>query len=229
MRKHSYHLTRVSENMKLGGIPASTSSRSTCPDNCSLKRNGCYGDSGPISVHWTKVSNGERGTDFDTFCAAVKTLPKHQLWRYGQVGDLPGEGMLIDKAAMRKLVAANKGRNGFGFTHYDPTIPDNAEAIRHANQNGLTINLSAETLEQVDEYKALGVGPVVTILPADVTESFKTPAGNSVIVCPATIGNTTCAICGACQVAKRRSVIGFPAHGSGAKKAQKVFFATVSV
>lgn len=226
---HRFHLTRLSANMKLGGIPASTSSRSTCPDNCNLKRNGCYGDSGPISIHWEKVSSHERGTDIDTHCAEIAALPLRQLWRAFQVGDFPGNDDLLDAADFKKLVKANKGRNGFGFSHYDPAIKHNADLFRFANDSGLTINLSAETIEQADAYKALDVGPVVVVLPADATESFKTPAGHTVIVCPATLGNTTCALCGVCQVAKRKSVIGFPAHGSGARKAEKVFFATVSV
>ncbi len=32
----------------------------------------------------------------------------------------------------------------------------------------------------------------------------------------------TCEKCGACAVASRRSIIGFPAHGSGAKRADLI-------
>jgi len=56
--EHRFHLVRISANRKLGGIPASTTSRSSCPDNCSYKGSGCYGDGGPISMHWKAVSEG---------------------------------------------------------------------------------------------------------------------------------------------------------------------------
>ena len=42
-----------------------------------------------------------------------------------------------------------------------------------------------------------------------------TPAGRRVAVCPATyLPGVTCASCGACALAGRSAVIGFPAHGS---------------
>lgn len=223
--EHRYHLTRVSGNEKTGCIPVSTTSKSTCPKRCTLSSNGCYAESGPISLHWRKVSDGSRGTDLQNFCTALRGLPKHQLWRYAQAGDLPGNGHRIYKEDLGLLVHANRGRLGFGYTHYDPRVPQNAEAIKEANQNGFTINLSAETIAEADEYVALGIAPVAVILPIDQAASFKTPAGNHVIVCPASLGTTTCAICAICSVADRKSIVGFPAHGSGKAKAQKVFFA----
>lgn len=225
---HRYHLTRLSANKKLGGIPASVTSKSTCPDNCSLKDNGCYAGSGPLTIHWNAVSSGARGGTLEEFCEQVRLLPKRQLWRWAQAGDLPGNGKDIDQPALHKIVSANRGRSGYGYTHYDPNRPDNAKAIEYANGQGFTLNVSAETLEQADEYASLGVAPVVVILPSDQLEDFKTPAGNRVVVCPASKGETTCALCALCSVPTRKSIVGFPAHGSGKAKAQKVFFATVS-
>ena len=43
-------------------------------------------------------------------------------------------------------------------------------------------------------------------------------------VCPAVTGNTDCLNCGICQQRDRQAIVGFPAHGSGAKRVQKVFF-----
>lgn len=228
-QEHRFHLTRLSANIKLGGLPCSTTSKSTCPDNCSLKDNGCFADAGPLNIHWKKVSEGSRGTDLDTFCDEIRKLPKHSLWRHNQAGDLPGNRHQIDHDSLRKIVSANKGRVGFTYTHYDPADPDNAEAIGQANANGFTINLSAETLEQADEFVARGVGPVVVLLPQDQTENLVTPDGHTVLVCPASIGDTTCALCALCAVATRKSIVGFPAHGSGKAKAEKVFWATKEV
>ena len=55
------HFSLKSNNSKTGPIPVSTMGRQSCPDACPLKRNGCYGDGGPLSWHWRKVTAGIRG------------------------------------------------------------------------------------------------------------------------------------------------------------------------
>lgn len=223
---HTYHMTRISGNAKTGPIPVTTSSISTCPTSCPLKGNGCYAEYGPLGIHWGKVSDGSRGGTLEELCAQIKSLPKHQLWRYGQAGDLPGDGTTIDAAALEKLAAANQGRKGFGYTHYDVTTPENAATVRSANAAGFTINLSANSLEDADRLVDLGVGPVVVVLPSDTTKSTCTPKGRMVAICPASAGtNITCATCAICAHPTRKAIIGFPAHGSGKKKAQEIFFA----
>jgi hypothetical protein len=181
-----------------------------------------------MRFHWDKVSSGERGTDIEQHCREIQALPAGQLWRMWQVGDMPGDGVRIRVGEAKKIVRANKGRRGFGFSHYSPLHPDNAKFFKHANDSGLAINLSAENLTQADEYADLDIGPVVTLLPIDQVKSLKTPKGRTVVVCPATVGNTNCANCQICAVSHRKAIVGFPAHGSGAKKAQKVFFATAA-
>lgn len=220
---HTYHLTVASENAKTGPIPVSTSSRSTCPSACPLKGNGCYPEYGPLQIHWNKVSSGQRGTNLQAHCKAIKSLPKRQVWRYGQAGDLPGNGTEIDTNDLDLIVDANRGKYGFGFTHYDPLIPANANAIAKANQNGFTINLSANNVHHADQLFALGIAPVTVILPKDAEKAFKTPAGNWVAICPADPKKLiTCATCQVCAHPTRKAIIGFPAHGSGAKKVQAV-------
>ena len=224
--EHQFHFVRMSSNAKLGGLPASTTSGDSCPERCSFRSgNGCYGESGPLSIHWTAVNARKRGGSLDEFCKSVKALPRFQLWRHNQVGDLPGDGVSIDGAALRKIVKANKGKKGFTFTHYDPVDPDNAEAIRWANEDGFTVNLSAETLEEVDLFVSLGVGPVVVALPATADKPIRTAGGNRITICPASLKNTTCAQCAMCADPNRKSVIGFPSHGSGKAKVERVFWA----
>lgn len=227
MAEHRYQLTRLSANMKLGGIPASVTSRSSCPDRCSFKGDGggCYAEYFHMRLNWDRVDDGRRGGTLAEFCVQVKMLPKHTMWRHNQAGDLPGDGVLIDHQALHQIVSANRGRKGFTYSHYDPRIQNNAQAVGYANLQGLTINLSAETLTEADEFVALGVAPVVVVLPIDQTETLKTPAGNTVMVCPASISNTTCALCGICAEPKRKFVVGFPAHGGGKRKVEAMFYA----
>ncbi|WP_087746394.1 MULTISPECIES: DUF7227 family protein [unclassified Acidovorax] len=222
--EHTYHFTRVSGNAKCGPIPVTTTSADSCPPTCSFKGNGCYAESGPLALHWKAVNSGKRGGTLDEMCAKVAALPRHQLWRHNQAGDLPVSAPgRIHYASVRQIIAANKGRRGFTYTHHKPTAANRA-IVAEANNQGFTVNWSAETLEQADAYAALGTGPVVCVLPADQLTPVRTPGGRLVTVCPAVTGNTDCLNCGICQQRDRQAIVGFPAHGSGAKRVQKVFF-----
>lgn len=224
MSHHNYHFIRASGNVKTGPIPVTTTSSNSCPPTCSFKGNGCYAESGKLIIHWRAVNSGKRGGNLEQLCAQIAALPRHQLWRHNQAGDLPASAPgEIDYGALRQIVAANKQRRGFTYTHYPPT-EHNRAIVREANRAGFTINWSAESLAQADSYYDLGDGPVVCVLPADATAPTLTPAGRMVTVCPSSIGNTDCLNCGICQVRDRRAIIGFPAHGAGSKRVEKIFF-----
>lgn len=225
-KRHRVHLTRMSFNRKTGFIPVSTSSASTCPDSCPLKKGGCYAGSkgSPLGIHWTNVTRGQRAMRWPDFLAMVRGLPKYQLWRHNQAGDLAGKGDHIDVVALRELTAANKGRNGFTYTHKTPK-GSNLRAIRQANANGFTVNLSANGLRHADELAQLGL-PVATMLPREVcgteTPVLTTPKGRHVTVCPATYRDTTCAECALCQDPDRDTIVGFPAHGHAKNLASEI-------
>lgn len=175
-------------------------------------------------MHWRAVSESQRGKAFTELLLDISTVRRHALWRHNQAGDLtPCSPGVIDEKLLTQLALANRGRRGFTYTHYPPTQANQA-AIQKANQLGFTVNLSAETLAQADAYAALEVGPVVVVLPADATKPFRTLGGRHVVVCPASSGNTDCLNCGICQERHRNAIVGFPAHGSGAKHVQAVFF-----
>lgn len=225
---HTYHFTRTSTNKKTGPIPVTTTSASTCPAACPLKGNGCYAEYGPLNLHWRAVNSGARGGTLDDLCAELRKLPKRQLWRWAQAGDLPGDTVLLDAAGVEQILLAQRGKCGFGFTHYDAALPHNAGVIRAANQEGFTINLSADTLAHADRLADLGVAPVACVLPSDTAKPVRTPAGRLVTVCPAAVrDDVTCASCGICAMPHRKAIIGFPTHGPGARKAQAVFYARV--
>lgn len=222
---HTYHFSRVSGNVKTGPIPVTTTSADSCPPTCSFKGNGCYAESGPLALHWRAVSAGKRGGSLEDLCEKVRALPRHQLWRHNQAGDLPvTKPGVIAAGELRKLLAANKGRRGFTYTHHRPTA-HNRRLVAEANAAGFTVNWSAETLAQADEYVELQAGPVVCVLPTGTTKPMTTPAGRLVTVCPAVTGNTDCLNCGICQQRDRQAIVGFPAHGSGAARVQAMFFA----
>lgn len=217
--------TRVSRNAKTGPIPVSTSEARTCPPSCGMFA-ACYAKAGPLALFWKKVSEGRAGLDWAEFLNQVRALPKGQLWRHNQSGDLPGEGDQIDPVALAQLAKANRGRRGFTYTHKPVEGLEglaNRVAVEIANRKGFTINLSADSLAEADSLAALEVAPVVVVLPSDQTTATTTPEGRKVAICPATIAEgVTCATCGLCALRDRKAIIGFPAHGASKRKADAI-------
>ena len=218
---HNYHLTRRSGNGKTGKIPVTTTSAESCPDSCPLKAgNGCYGELSFQGLHWGKVTRRERGGTLAELCGTIKALPDGQLWRHNVSGDLPGHNNRINWSALSLIIAANKGKLGYTYTHYPMQYTENRTAIERANREGFTINLSANNLAHADNLADLGIAPVVTLLPAEQVLNTVTPAGRTVIVCPATYKKrVTCESCGLCQKQGDDLIKGFPVHGSKSKAA----------
>jgi len=222
------HLTPISSNVKTGPIPVTTSDASTCPDVCPFKKSGCYADSGPLALHWSKVSKGERGNGLAILAKQIRAFPRNQVWRHNQAGDLPGLSNAIDSDALSQIVDANKGRGGFTYTH-KPCEGDsnqstaNRAAVRYANREGFTVNLSANNMSHADRLVDLQAGPVVCVVPEATENTFFTPAGRKGIVCPAQQrDDITCASCQLCSRAMRSVIIGFRAHGTSKKKAEAI-------
>ena len=262
---HAVQFTLASRNIKVGKMPVSTTDKASCPDACPLKRdpitggNGpCYAMGGPLGMIWDALSRAipgklvKRGNQmlstmtWDGFCNTVSELALGTIWRHNQAGDLPGENDAIDTIALDKLVQANKGKRGFTYSHkpiVGPHGATNAAAIKAANEQGFTINLSGDNLREADELLAANIGPVVVVLPIEAqraqakdgtwleslehyrarTNDIKTPNGAKVAPCPATYrDDTACIDCQLCQRQKRNVVVGFPAHGQSKRKASNV-------
>jgi len=217
------HTTLKSKNAKTGPIPVTTSSASTCPSACPFNSGGgCYAASGPLAMHWRKVTDGQRGDTYNALLAQIKAMDDGQLWRHNQAGDLAGAGDALDVSALDALVAANKGKRGFTYTHKPLATVAERDAVARANANGFTINLSGNDLAHADTLADLAIGPVVVVLPSDATQNTITPAGRKVVVCPATIrDDVTCADCGLCA-RLRDAIVGFPAHGTSKRKADAI-------
>jgi hypothetical protein len=218
-----FKFTRISGNSKTGPIPTTVSSSDTCPDNCGLKKSGCYAEYGMVGMHWRNTDKGKHVITWGELCANVKALPNGQLWRHNVSGDIPSIGVTIDGNSLFELIKANNGKRGFTYTHHVMS-KHNQSLVNYANQSGFTINLSADNVTQADELKALGIAPVVCLMPENGPKAITTPAGNLIVQCPATyIDTINCANCGICAVPDRKAIIGFPVHGSGRKKAANVF------
>jgi hypothetical protein len=220
------HLSLASSNKKTGPMPVSTSSSETCPDACPFKAKGCYAKYGNLMIHWRRVSEKARGGSWGDFLTKISNLPRNQLWRHNQAGDLRGKNNLINFSELKQLVEANKRRRGFTYTHKpvlrkDGKLHINARAVSYANNNGFTVNLSANNLDEADKLKALNIAPVVAVIPTDAPNKGVTKGGNRWVACPAENGRVTCATCGLCQK-QRGIIVAFHAHGSAAKTVSNI-------
>lgn len=203
--------TTKSRDAKLGGIPSSYTSGSTCPDTCAFKDAGCYAEFGFVRNRWQRTS--ETGATWGEFTRWVRELPEGQLWRHNVAGDLPGEGARLDVVLLALLVQANRLRRGFTFTHKPLVTRRERSAVAQAVRSGFVINLSADSLEDADRLSTLGIAPVAVTLPHDAPRFLKTPQGRKVVVCPAQAAELDCARCRLCANADRTSIVGFRAHG----------------
>ena len=213
-----YQFIKKSANSKTGPIPVTYSQRETCPETCPHYRSDCYAEDYYTRMNWDKVP--ARGGDIDALCNSIAALPPGQLWRHNVAGDLPGAGVTVDPGLLGEIVRANIGKRGFTYTH--KTAPDNLQWIKHANDWGFTVNLSADDAGHADTLADTGAGPIVCIVPMDTPEKTVTPAGRPIVVCPAqSRDDVTCADCQLCQRANRAVIVGFRAHGTRAKIADQ--------
>lgn len=205
----------ATHNVKTGPIPVSTTDRDSCPTSCGYRGRGCYAEeSNHTRLHWGRVAT--RGLTWAAFLARVEVLPRGQLWRHNEAGDLPGVGDRIDPFLLGALAAANAaaGARGFTFTHKPMTAP-NARAVRAAVAAGFAINLSADTIAEADALRARAIAPVAVVVPsAWPARATRTPGGATLVVCPAqTTEGMTCERCRLCAAPGRKAIVAFRAHG----------------
>jgi len=179
--------------------------------------NGCYAETGPLRIHWDKVSSGERGISLDALCKHISDLSYGTLWRHNQAGD-------VNEYDLFRIAETQAGTKGFTYTHnyHSDTMQSQ---ILLSNSVGFTVNLSANNLDHADQLYDLGIGPVVSVVNSDYQHNVHgnvTPKGRKVVVCPAVqLDHVNCANCGLCQKANRDYIIAFPSHGTGKRKANE--------
>lgn len=223
-----FHLTAVSRNAKTGPIPVSTSSRDTCPDTCPFRGNGCYADAGPLALHWDAVTSGARGVAWSAFLQLIRRLPRRQLWRHNQAGDLWKPGTAIGRAALAQLVDANRGRRGYTYSHHKRT-PATVQAFRAATANGFTVNASCETEAAADAAMADGLRAVFVVAADDQRVAWTTAGGNRAVTCPAQrLAGMDCATCQLCYGRPQNIAVAFRAHGTGRRRVESVIAAAAA-
>lgn len=212
-----YSFTRFSKNRKTGPIPVTTSTKNTCPRGCIHQDSGCYAENSHTGARWSKLD--VTGVDIDALAKSIRKLPARQLWRYGVAGDLPGVDNDIDESELNKIISANRHKKGFSYTHKAQT-EKNISIIRESNKKGFTINLSCDSIEQLDENLDI---PKVIVIDHDFKEKSFDASGHKIVICPAVIHDEIdCSVCAICANSKRSFVVAFPAHGQRKKKVKNI-------
>ena len=219
--QHRYHLTLKSANAKTGPIPVSTSSAKLCPATCPFapaNGGGCYASSGPLAIHWAKVTSGERGGSWTEFLQQITQLPIGQLWRMNQAGDIRDPKTAKGREQLQQLTEANRGRRGWTYTHHRLT-PAAVAAVKGATAQGFTVNVSTETMAAADAAVAKGLRAVTVVPSTDTRRVWRSPDGNPVVTCPAQVhDDMTCERCKLCQGRAQDVIVAFRAHGTGRTK-----------
>jgi len=227
-----FHLSRVSGNKKTGFMPVTTTSKNTC-HNCPFDANGCYAQSGPLALHWRKVSDGSRGVGWRQHLADLASLPAGSPLRLNQAGDLPNTMGRISRRYLKALsdVVKRRGLKAWTYTHHDPASGENAALIRAAQSSGLTVNVSTETESAADRAVSAGLPAVLAVPSTETRNTWHTAANNVVLVCPAQRRETSCSDCLLCHQAGRgrRVIVAFVAHGTSKRKADAVIHSKESL
>lgn len=231
-----------SSNAKTGDIIQSYSARSTCPESCAFKHNGCYADGYYTRKQWDRCEDKQDkryvinkdhlrlGLLEGAFSKLRKDPSRSVLFRHNVAGDLAIEGTsVIDVNRVDSIAEAIEGANkvvngaikGYTYTHCEINL--NASDIIHdAASKGFLINASCETVQEVKHAKALGINSVIASV--DPQETIKELKDNGLhgVQCPAqTKDGVSCDTCRLCA-RDRKAVVIFGVHGTASKKAAKV-------
>jgi hypothetical protein len=190
-------------------MPAVYGHRASCPLSCGLYQE-CYGKAGRAALHWAK----DDGASFADLIDWVSRLPKRAMWRFGVVGDFPGDGIKLCRESVMAIARANKRRPLLAYSHY-PINAANLETLRAARDAGMTINASCDSLNDIKTARAAGI-PAVTYTSAHDTRKAWTDAGMRFVTCPnqSTKAAPQCKDCQLCANGNRDYVIVFRAHAT---------------
>ena len=239
-----YKLIESTQNKKTGPVAVTYSNPDTCPTTCELKGGPCYGETGHLKNHWNKLEGTPHVEPYHweslmiSLQAHIKresrlnffineTLTHLILIRHNILGDLPHQDNRITHSRLNDLYTSTEGALTWLYSHHDPTIKHNRKLIKEYNVPGrFVINLSANNLDQAQQYKDLKIAPVTTLLPHDHEGStFKMPDNSTGVVCLYMTKGIQCKQCGLCFAKSAEDiVIGFPGHGSRKKQISEIFY-----
>lgn len=213
-------------NRKLGNVNYVYGPEENCADSCPFKAAGCYAKNRPMVWVWDKITAGKhkRSVNWNQLLSKVRAIPRGDRLRFWVAGDFPQRRNGVDVTAATALCNAAHGKKAWAYTHHHPKKNERggwAGTIRHYVGRGLTINISCERQEHLDEYMSQGL-PCVIAVPSTTNprKQWRTPGGHRVRVCPNQIDKTIqCDKCMLCYQRPSDMAIAFIAHGTRYKAA----------
>ena len=216
--KTLFKITKRSGNKKVGPVTTFKSDRNSCPDTCSLKRNGCFAENAPLVWHWDKVS--KVGFEIESLASQIRKLPPTHI-RWFEAGDLPkDESDQIDFKGLKLLNHAAKKHNAsWGYTHNkDPDVLKFVQSL-----DNVAINASAESTKEAADLAQKGID-TVAVVRTFPSKSWR-EHGQRFVACPNQTTGVTCYECGngkpLCSKKDRSYTIAFKTHGARVKAANK--------
>jgi hypothetical protein len=192
----------------------------TCSSSCGALGNGCYAETGRVSLVQRNRETNEidRHSDNDgaRYRDWFRKLPDGSTVRLHVSGDVnlpggPDGNNALDLDYLRAIVETARERptvRVFGYTHSWRLI-DRTEWDFPRN---LVINASCDTAEDIRDALELGWS-IATIVSSETNWKRN---GNTVI-CPNQTVGLTCSECNLCT-RERNLIVAFRAHGNGSRK-----------
>ena len=208
----------TSANKKTGCISQTYSSKNTCPKRCPFKDKGCYAKYGNTNIHWSQMKNSCEPQDLKTI---IKNTPHTDVIRHNIAGDIAKSGTsTIDTKLLDALIDAYKGLKAYTYTHCTVN-KKNIESVKKAITEGFVINFSVEDIKTAKKCYENNVPCVMAV--NSMSKHIVKKEGLTFIQCPATYNKDIhCKNCGLCYKKNRKSIICFPAHGSGKNKIKDI-------
>lgn len=197
-----------STNAKTGDVPTAwigdtiEAARATCA-GCPLLDAGCYAWTGSPRMAFASIRRSARDTSLPH--ALRKRAKSARMVRVSAIGDIGGEGTATRDDIVARVKAVGLAIVGYTHRWRDAATRDVWRGLLMA---------SCDTPGDADRARSEGWRAAV-VLPSDAPARSVTPAGHTVVVCPAQTsdGRVTCNTCRLCDASKPGPIVGFREHG----------------
>ena len=209
----------LSQNSKIGDASATYVTQDSCPDSCSLKKNGCYAENNLVGIITSKLNKAASGQYkpleiAKAEAAAIGTLTGKRPLRVHVVGDCRTNGAA--KVVARAMAGHTRkhGMKAWSYTHA-------WKGVKAASWLGQSVLASCESTQDAKKAMELGYA-VALVVPEFASSKAYMLDGLKVLPCPAQTGDTNCSLCRLCMGSKsllaKKVVIGFEPHGNRKSK-----------
>ena len=218
-QKYGVKAVELSQNSKIGDSSATYVTQDSCPDSCTLKKNGCYAENNLVGMITSKLNNAANGRYNPLQLAkqealAIGTLTGMRPLRVHVVGDCQTNGAA--KVVAKAMIGHTKkfGQKAWSYTHAWRTV-------KAASWLAQSVLASCEST--ADAKLAMEKGYAVALVVHEFASSKAYELDDiTVLPCPAQVGDTNCSLCRLCMgsisLRAKRVVIGFEPHGQRKSK-----------